>query len=231
MTKSEILAHMHGVTHFVKSPDVIFEIGGQDSKCVVLKNGVISEFFMNSSCAAGTGAFIEAQARRLGVSIVELNNLAMNASKPVVLNSKCAVFLESSLIELQRNGERKENIAMAIFMSLAKNYIENVAQSVTFHQGDVIVFVGGVAKLDSMRHALEQILKMKLLVPSLCEYTGALGVALTLLHDDMGELNCDNNGIIIKQCTGCINRCLLNGLQTDTGIIYYGGLCGKYQFT
>ena len=171
LIKSEILAHMYGVMQIEPAADLIFEIGGQDSKCIHINKGVISNFKMNSNCAAGTGAFIEAQARRLGLTLEELDSIALSAGNPRILNSKCAVFLESALINLQRNGVSGEDMAMTIFDSLARNYISSFGQNGIFEKAQKIVFVGGAAKFKAMKTAFEKNLNKEIVVLENCEYT------------------------------------------------------------
>lgn len=223
ITKPEILAHIYGVLDFIPTAKTIIEIGGQDSKLIFVNKGVISDFKMNSICAAGTGAFIEAQATRLGMSIEQMDALAMESDNPLTLNTKCAIFLESAVINLQKNGVKKKDIVMTIFNALANNYVTTLCKNLLIK--DDVVFIGGVAKLQAMKKSFETILSKKIICPLNCDYMGAIGVAF-LLQD---EFIYDSNEKIpdITQCKGCINRCLLNIVTTESGIIYSGGLCDK----
>lgn len=229
ITKPEILAHIYGVLHFVPSAKTIIEIGGQDSKLILVKKGIISDFKINSVCAAGTGSFIESQANRFGLSVEQMDDLAMSSESPVELHTKCGIFLESAAISLQKNGTKREDIAMTIFSALAQNYVTTLCNNLSIE--DDVVFVGGVAKLKSMKKSFEQILSKKIICPDNCNFMGAIGVAFILLDELRNNqdvvVNCNNRFFDIKQCNGCMNRCLLNVVNTENGQMLSGGLCDK----
>lgn len=234
LTKPEILAHVYGVWSQNIVPDMIIEIGGQDSKLILLKDNVIVNFRMNSNCAAGTGAFIESQARRCGISVTDMDSVACNNPSSLRLNAKCATFLESALIDLQRKGVAKKDSYMAIFHSLSKNYVSSLCQDVDFNKYRSIAFIGGVAKFKAMKQCLEEEICKQIFVPDNCEYMGAIGMA-RLVADrskvDQDETNDANksNMLNIIQCQECKNRCLLSGVMLADGSVFYeGGLCGKH---
>ena len=230
LSKPEILAHVYGVWSYDIQPDLLIEIGGQDSKLILLKKNIISNFRMNSNCAAGTGAFIESQARRYGVSVEEMDEIAQKSDTYVQLNAKCVTFLESALIDLQRRGASKNSLYMAVFNSLCKNYMSSLCQDINIDSYKNIAFIGGVAKISSMKLCFERLLKKEIFVPANCEYMGAVGaVQLLLKKNSTSSEKTGNGNIMIKQCTGCENRCLLNETTLNNGKqIFTGGLCGKY---
>ena len=172
---SEITAHAKGV-HFLY-PEVrgIIDIGGQDSKVIVIEDGRVADFQMNDKCAAGTGRFLEHTARALEVSVDELGRLAMASQGPASISSMCTVFAESEVISLRAQGRSKEDIAAGLVDSIARRV---AAMARPMGLKDHVALVGGVAKNEGIRAALERELGVKLFVPDQPQITGALGAAL-----------------------------------------------------
>lgn len=233
LIKPEIIAHVYGIWSQNIFPDIIIEIGGQDSKLILLNKNIVSNFRMNSNCAAGTGAFIESQARRYNISVDELDFEAQTSMSEIQLNAKCATFLESALIDLQRKGIPKNAIYMSIFNSLCNNYLSSMAQDIDWNVFKNIVFIGGVARLSSMKTCFEKLLGKKIFVPNNCEYMGSIGM-VKLLLENMDQSSNDkmipaDNGV--KQCFDCDNRCVLKKIKLNDGnAIYVGGLCQKHNY-
>ena len=123
IVKNEITAHARGAVHYDSSIDTIFEIGGQDSKYIRLKDGKVIDFEMNKACAAGTGSFIEEQADKLGITLEEFQSLAFASKTPCRLGERCTVFMENSLVINLHKGARKEDIVAGLCYSIAENYI------------------------------------------------------------------------------------------------------------
>lgn len=238
-TKSEIIAHTFAALNRNMEIKTIIEIGGQDSKFISISEGVISEFKMNSVCAAGTGSFLQWQAERMGVTIEEFDELATQADKELDINGRCTVFIESSVVNLQRRGESRENIAYAICLCLARNYLNEICKSENIH--DLISFQGGVAKLKGMTRAFESILSKNMLVDEYCQVYGALGVAMLVRRaDDVNDIEVGfskANGMCISNyrsesfmCEDCNRKCNLVRYidqNNDTEFVV-GGRCGKY---
>jgi (R)-2-hydroxyacyl-CoA dehydratese activating ATPase len=174
-TVSEITAHARGV--FFLYPEVagIIDIGGQDSKVIVVDKGRVQDFLMNDKCAAGTGKFLEYSAKALEVSIEELGELALSSSNPAKISSMCTVFAESEVISLRAKGYVKEDIAAGLVESIAQR-IGVMAKRMRLKEN--VAFVGGVAKNRAMKAALEKELDLELFVPEVPQITGALGAAL-----------------------------------------------------
>lgn len=172
---SEITAHAKGV-HFLY-PDVqgIIDIGGQDSKVIVIEDGRVADFQMNDKCAAGTGRFLEHTARALEVSVDELGRLAIASQAPANISSMCTVFAESEVISLRAQGCSKEDIAAGLVDSIARRV---AAMARPMGLKEHVALVGGVAKNEGIRAALERELGVKLFVPDQPQITGALGAAL-----------------------------------------------------
>lgn len=174
---TEITAHARGVQYFFPDVKSIIDIGGQDSKVIVISNktGKVLDFQMNDKCAAGTGRFLEVMATALEVDISEFGNLSLKASKVEQISSTCTVFAESEVISLFAKGTSKENIAAGIHSSIAKR-VSGMARRLNVTAP--IVFCGGVAKNPGVKKALEDELKMNLLIPKDPQMTGAIGAAL-----------------------------------------------------
>ena len=110
VVKNEITAHATATVNYVPEANTIFEIGGQDSKIIFLNNGLITDFAMNTVCAAGTGSFLDHQSERLGIPIQEFGEYALRANRKVRIAGRCTVFAESDMISKQQFGYSKEEI-------------------------------------------------------------------------------------------------------------------------
>jgi (R)-2-hydroxyacyl-CoA dehydratese activating ATPase len=172
---SEITAHAKGVCFLFPDVRGIIDLGGQDSKVIVVEDGRVTDFLMNDKCAAGTGKFLEYTAKALEVPVEELGDLALASSHPAGITSMCTVFAESEVISLRARGIAKEDIAAGLIASVALRVMVMVKRmALTDH----IAFVGGVAKNAGMKVALEKELGVTLFVPFEPQITGALGAAI-----------------------------------------------------
>lgn len=172
---SEITAHAKGVCFLFPDIRGIIDVGGQDSKVIVVEDGHVIDFLMNDKCAAGTGKFLEYTAKALEVPIEDLGNLALASSHPAGITSMCTVFAESEVISLRARGIAKEDIAAGLIAGVAQRV---VAMAKRMALTDHIAFVGGVAKNAGMKVALEKELGVTLFVPFEPQITGALGAAI-----------------------------------------------------
>lgn len=179
---TEITAHARGVQYFFPEAHSVIDIGGQDSKAIVIskKTGSVIDFNMNDKCAAGTGRFIEVMAGALEVPIQEIGELALNSQNPASISSTCTVFAESEVISLFAKGSRKEDIAAGIHKSIAKR-VAGMAKRIGV--APLLVFCGGVAKNIAVKKFLEQELGFEIVIPVFngkvsAQLTGALGAAL-----------------------------------------------------
>ncbi len=244
IVKNEITAHARGAIHFDSSIDTIFEIGGQDSKYIRLKDGKVVDFEMNKACAAGTGSFIEEQADKLGVSLSEFQRLAFSSQSPCRLGERCTVFMENSLVINLHKGAKKEDIIAGLCYSIVENYINRVVAGKSI--GKRVFFQGGVAFNKAVVSAFENHLRNKLsrditlIVPPHHEVMGAIGAAL-LAKDFMKNGKASKfKGFSIKdasysissfECKGCPNHCEINKirLEKEEKYLFYGGRCEKYE--
>ncbi|MBI4709641.1 MAG: hypothetical protein HY759_00765, partial [Nitrospirae bacterium] len=177
IVKNEITAQATAAIAADPEVDTIFEIGGQDSKYISLKDGVIVDFEMNKACAAGTGSFLEEQAEKLGISIKEqFSALGFKSQRPCSLGERCTVFMESSLLSKQQRGVSKEDLVAGLSYSIVQNYINRVVGDRRI--GEKIFFQGGVAFNQAVMAAFGKYLNKKIFIPPHHDVTGAIGMAL-----------------------------------------------------
>jgi len=179
---TEITAHARGVQFFFPEAQSVIDIGGQDSKAIIIskKTGSVIDFQMNDKCAAGTGRFIEVMAGALEVPIQQIGDLALKSNNPASISSTCTVFAESEVISLFAKGTKKEDIAAGIHKSIAKR-VAGMAKRIGV--APLLVFCGGVAKNIGVKKFLEQELGFEIVIPVLngessAQLTGAIGAAL-----------------------------------------------------
>ena len=127
--KNEITAHAVGTTHLHPDVRTIFEIGGQDSKIIIVSDGIAVDYAMNTLCAAGTGSFLSSQAHRLGVEVEEFGEIALTSKKPANIAARCTVFAESEVISLIGRGEPRENIARGVIDSVVSRVATMAGQA------------------------------------------------------------------------------------------------------
>ncbi|MCK5694374.1 MAG: hypothetical protein KAI08_16030, partial [Bacteroidales bacterium] len=141
LIRNEITAQATAAIVFDPKVDTIFEIGGQDSKYISIDNGVVVDFEMNKVCAAGTGSFLEEQAEKLDINIIEeFGDMALGACNPAGLGDRCTVFMESDLNAFQQKGVEKENLVGGLAYSIVHNYIQKVVRKKRI--GEHILFQG-----------------------------------------------------------------------------------------
>jgi len=143
IVKNEITTHAVAAGHICPGVNTVMEIGGQDSKLIILRHGVVVDFAMNSVCAAGTGSFLDQQASRLGIPIEEFGRLALQSKNPVRIAGRCSVFAESDMIHKQQMGNGVSDIIAGLCDALVRNYLNNLAKGKSIKEP--VVFQGGVA--------------------------------------------------------------------------------------
>ncbi len=173
---TEITCHAAGA-HFI-NPAVrsIIDIGGQDSKAIVIdENGHVKDFAMNDKCAAGTGRFLEVMARALEVDLNEFGHFSQKAGQPATISSLCTVFAESEVISLIAKGEKRRNIIAGIHKSISSRVI---AMASRIGLASPIMMTGGVAKNSGVVRALEEKCGQSIEVSPKAQVIGAIGAAL-----------------------------------------------------
>ncbi len=236
VVRNEITAQAHGARAFLPEVESILEIGGQDSKYIRLEGDVIVDFEMNKACAAGTGAFLEKQADRLGLDIAEFGPTALRASRPPELDWQCTVFSESAAVYYQQNNVPIEDLCAGICLASAKNYLnKNVANR---RIGDKVAFQGAVAFNQGMVAAFETILGRPIVVPPHPHLTGAIGAAWIAYRErpesssfrGFERIAAGDYQLSSFECKGCPNRCDVNVFQLEGGPkYYYNDRCERYS--
>ncbi len=176
VVKNEITAHAVAALKTVPDVQTVIEIGGQDSKIIIIRDGVVVDFAMNTVCAAGTGSFLDHQAARLKIPIEEFGAIALRARHPVRIAGRCGVFAESDMIHKQQAGHSMEDIIAGLCEALVRNYLNNVARGKPIH--GPVVFQGGVAANAGIRAAFEKTLGQQVIVPREHGVMGAIGAAI-----------------------------------------------------
>lgn len=231
VVKNEITAHAVGTLS--KYPDVrtILEIGGQDSKMIILNNGIITDYSMNTLCAAGTGSFLSSQAKRLGIDIKDFGKMALKSKNPVKIAARCTVFAESDLIHKAQVGYQKEDIIAGLCKSIVLNYLNNVGKGKKIY--GPIVFQGGVSKNDGVKKYFEEVLKREVIVDQDSHLMGALGIAILAKNNKINkkyDLNIKNVKFdtIGMECNKCSNNCEILKIYKDDKLIdAWGSRCGR----
>ncbi len=230
----EITAHATAAFNLNKNVDTIIEIGGQDAKFTLLKDGRVTSSVMNTVCAAGTGSFIEEQAIKLDCPLPEYSDRAEGVTSPVA-SDRCTVFMERDINYYFAQGYQKDEILASVLHSVRDNYLTKVASMGKI--GNCILFQGATAKNKALVAAFEQKLNKPIHVSKYCHLTGALGVALLLKEKQIkfsGFRGFDiwRHEIPIRQevCKLCTNHCKLTIAQVEGKPVAYGFLCGRdYQ--
>jgi len=233
--KNEITAQARAALEIDPLVDTIFEIGGQDSKFISLRNQTIVDFEMNKVCAAGTGSFLEEQAEILGVELNEFGDLALKARSPINLGERCTVFINSEVIHHQKDTDERENLLAGLGYSIVYNYLNRVVSGKEI--GQRIFFQGGVAANKSVVSAFEEVLQKDIVVPPNYDVSGAIGIALIVSDRKITKTKFKGLTLATKSytsmsftCKDCTNECEVNEITIeDEETIHYGGRCGKYE--
>jgi predicted CoA-substrate-specific enzyme activase len=237
--QNEITAQATAAIDYDPTVDTIFEIGGQDSKYISIENGVVVDFEMNKVCAAGTGSFLEEQAEKLNINIVdEFGCMALSSECPVKLGDRCTVFMESDLNSFIQKGARNENLVGGLAYSIVYNYLQKVV--VDRRVGDKIFFQGGVTNNKAVVAAFEQVLDKKIIIPPHFDVTGAIGAAILAKRSMAEGQKTRFKGFGIRNltynvsrfvCQACTNHCEIRRVKItgEKKSLYYGGRCERYE--
>ncbi|MFO7941014.1 MAG: acyl-CoA dehydratase activase [Bacteroidales bacterium] len=235
---NEITAQATAAIAYDPTVDTIFEIGGQDSKYISIDEGVVVDFEMNKVCAAGTGSFLEEQAEKLEINIVEeFGELALGAKKPAPLGDRCTVFMESDLNSHQQKGETTENLVSGLAYSIVYNYLQKVVGDKP--GGDHIFFQGGVTNNKGVVAAFEQVTGKKITIPPHFDVTGAIGMAM-IARDTIQDGETRFKGFGVRNltysldkftCKACSNYCEIRSVKIEGNKkpLFYGGRCERYE--
>ncbi|HHW29602.1 MAG TPA: 2-hydroxyglutaryl-CoA dehydratase [Syntrophomonadaceae bacterium] len=238
IVKNEITAHAVATSRFIPGVQTILEIGGQDSKIIILRNGIVTDFAMNTVCAAGTGSFLDQQAARLNIPIEHFGELALKSEHPVRIAGRCAVFAESDMIHKQQLGHCVEDIIAGLCEALVRNYLNNVGKGKEILPP--IAFQGGVAANAGMKKAFEKALGHEVIIPEHFAVMGALGAAI-LSREKMqsSDQKTRFKGFKVTDfsfqtrsfdCKSCPNHCeVVQFYQNGEVIARWGSRCGKWD--
>ena len=206
--KNEITAHAIGTLSVVPDVRTILEIGGQDSKIVLVNNGVVSDYAMNTLCAAGTGSFLSSQAKRLDIALEDFAALALTSKNPAKIAARCTVFAESDLVHKAQIGYSKADIVAGLCRSIVLNYLNNVGKGKQVKAP--VVFQGGVSKNAAVVKEFERELGLPVYVDENGHLMGALGTAILsksapeIAFDfNISDVNFETKGVECGKCPNC----------------------------
>lgn len=237
VVKNEITAHATAALSCDPEVATILEIGGQDSKLIILRDGVVVDFAMNTVCAAGTGSFLDQQANRLGIPIQELGDLALRSTNPARIAGRCTVFAESDLVHKQQLGIAVPDLLAGLCAAMVRNFLSGLAKGKELRPK--VFFQGGVAANAGMRRAFEQALGQSVIVPEHFDVMGAFGAALLARRAMAGSggktrfagIDQVLNGQVntkTYECRGCSNACEISEVRRDGAFLAsWGARCGK----
>ena len=238
LVKNEITSHAVATLHYTPQVKTIIEIGGQDSKIIIVRDGLVADFGMNTVCAAGTGSFLDHQALRLNLSIQEFSQQALSSKTPVHIAGRCTVFAESDMIHKQQMGHRVEDIIYGLCRALVRNYLNNVCLGKDIQPP--VVFQGGVAFNKAMVKAFQEELETEIIVPPHHEVMGAIGAAM-LVHEEMVDSNIESRfkGFSVSEtkyhtspfeCKACPSMCEITQLwYNGEALARWGGRCDLWE--
>jgi predicted CoA-substrate-specific enzyme activase len=234
--KNEIIAHAIAACHYYEDVNTIIEIGGQDSKLIIIRDSIPVDFAMNTVCAAGTGSFLDHQAIRLGLPIEEFGKLALAAENRVHIASRCTVFAESDMIHKTQLGIGRNDIIAGLCEAIVRNYLSVLAKGKDIKPR--ILFQGGVAANQGVKQAFERALDMEVEIPKHFLTMGAIGAAMMASLRENGESQFIGFEHSIEQkfethgfeCHDCPNQCeIVNMVRNNKIIARYGSRCGKWE--
>ena len=229
VVKNEITAHAIGTTTVHPDVNTIFEIGGQDSKIIIIENGFVVDYAMNTLCAAGTVSFLSSQAHRLGVSVEDFGRIALTSKKPTNIAARCTVFAESDLVHKAQIGHKKEDIIAGLCKAVVTNYLNNIGKGKKITAP--IVFQGGVSKNCGVKKAFEDEVGCEVIVDENGHLMGAFGVAVLAKKSgkekafsfDTADIEFKTRGF---ECGKCANHCeIICVYREDELIDSWGNKC------
>ena len=216
----ETVSHYFAAAFFDPEVDCILDIGGQDMKCIKIKNGTVDSVLLNEACSSGCGSFIETFAKSLGYSVEDFAKEALFAQNPIDLGTRCTVFMNSKVKQAQKEGASVADISAGLAYSVIKNALYKVIKvSKASELGRHIVVQGGTFYNNAILRSFENIAECEAIRPDIAGIMGAFGAALvarshykegletTMLSID--EINDLDVVIRMTRCQGCNNHCRL----------------------
>lgn len=230
----ETIAHYYAAAFFDPEVDCILDIGGQDMKCIRIKNGVVDDVQLNEACSSGCGSFIETFAKSLNHSVEEFAKVALTAKNPIDLGSRCTVFMNSKVKQAQKEGASVGDISAGLAYSVIKNALYKVIKLTDASDlGKHIVVQGGTFYNDAVLRSFERISGCHAVRPDIAGIMGAFGSALIareryekgqdtsmLPLEEIFAMSVDTS---MTRCKGCTNHCLLTINKFSNGRRYITG--------
>jgi len=238
VVKNEITAHAYGARHLRPDAQTLLEIGGEDSKIILMRDGLPVDFAMNTVCAAGTGAFLDQLAGRLGIAVEDLGALALQSSHEVAIAGRCTVFAESDIIFKQQAGHRMEDIVAGACRSLARNYLNDVGKGKDI--APPVLLLGGVAANAGIERAFADALGLPIEVPREHNIVGAMGAALLAKSVSRSPSSMRTVESILASdfttrafvCDHCSNHCeIVQFVEDGVTVGTVGGRCERWART
>jgi predicted CoA-substrate-specific enzyme activase len=236
LIKNEITCQAVAALHYFPDVRTVIEIGGQDSKIIIIRDGMVTDFGLNTVCAAGTGSFLDHQAARLHLSIDEFSRRALLGKDSVRISGRCTVFAESDMVHKQQTGHYVDDIIYGLCRALVRNYLGDVGSGKDIQPP--VVFQGGVAFNAGIVRAFRDELKMDVIVPPHHEVMGAIGAAL-LVHEQApaGPGRFKGFGVSDVEfktssfsCHACPLSCEIVRLAEDGKFVAgWGGQCAMWE--
>jgi len=230
----ETIAHYKAAEFFCPGVDFVLDIGGQDMKCLKIKDGVIESILLNEACSSGCGSFLDTFASSLGLGIEEFAQEALKSTKPVDLGSRCTVFMNSRVKQAQKEGATVADISAGLSYSVIKNALFKVIKIKNSQElGERIVVQGGTFFNDAVLRSFEILSERDAVRPDIAGVMGAFGAALIaregFLEDDTTnlldekKLNDFHLETTISRCPSCSNHCLLTINKFGNGKKFISG--------
>ncbi|NDL67977.1 2-hydroxyacyl-CoA dehydratase [Anaerotalea alkaliphila] len=230
----ETIAHYKAAEHFLPGVEFILDIGGQDMKCLRLRDGVIDEILLNEACSSGCGSFLETFAHSLNMDIETFAQTALEAEAPVDLGSRCTVFMNSRVKQAQKEGAGVGEISAGLSYSVIKNALQKVIKIRDPQEmGEKIIVQGGTFYNDAVLRAFEQVAQREVVRPDIAGIMGAFGAALiarerSLQGAKTGMLSAEaleafKAQVEMGRCTLCGNNCQLTITRFSGGTSFVSG--------
>lgn len=229
----ETVAHYKAAQHFLPGVDFILDIGGQDMKCLKIKNGVIDSIMLNEACSSGCGSFIETFAKSLNYTVEDFAKAALLSEKPVDLGSRCTVFMNSRVKQSQKEGASISDISAGLSYSVIKNALFKVIRIRDPKDlGKKIIVQGGTFYNDAVLRSFELISGRCAVRPEIAGIMGAFGSAIiskeryqgqesSLLKEE--QLKSFKSDVNLRRCGLCQNNCLLTINKFPDGSEFISG--------
>lgn len=236
LVKNEITCQTAASVHYLPGVRTVIEIGGQDSKIILIRDGMVADFGMNTVCAAGTGSFLDHQAGRLHMTVEELSRRALLGRDTVNISGRCTVFAESDMVHKQQTGHNRDDIIYGLCRALVGNFLSDVGSGKDIQPP--LVFQGGVAFNEGIIRAFRAELGMDVIVPPRPELMGAIGAALLVRETvpaeqgrfrgfEVSEIDFKTSSFTCRDCPAACE--IIRISENNETIACWGGRCDVWE--